>query len=127
VSLVCLLISLKLILRLIFHRWTLFFRFSQGIVISPIPLIKDPSYFTSSLPSKLFKVTRKSLLSDLDAERSQCQGTMGMTTGLYYLDAERLDTYEYVGIAKGIGNTYSQCQGTMGMTTERRNDRMRYK
>jgi hypothetical protein len=52
---------------------------------------------------------------------------MGMTTGLYYLDAERLDTYEYVGIAKGIGNTYSQCQGTMGMTTERRNDRMRYK
>jgi hypothetical protein len=66
-------------------------------------------------------------LSDLDAERSQCQGTMGMTTGLYYLDAERLDTYEYVGIAKGIGNTYSQCQGTMGMTTERRNDRMRYK
>ena len=38
-------------------------------------------------------------VSDLDAERSQCQGTMGMTTVLYYLDAERLDTYEYVDIA----------------------------
>ncbi|EDR10435.1 uncharacterized protein LACBIDRAFT_152132, partial [Laccaria bicolor S238N-H82] len=36
------------------------FVFSQGI-ISAIPLIKDPSYLTSSLPSKLFKVTRKSL------------------------------------------------------------------
>ncbi|KIJ91233.1 hypothetical protein K443DRAFT_686228 [Laccaria amethystina LaAM-08-1] len=36
------------------------FVFSQGI-ISAIPLIKDPSYLTSSLPSKLFKVIRKSL------------------------------------------------------------------
>ena len=36
------------------------FVFSQGI-ISAIPLIKDPLYLTSSLPSKLFKVTQKSL------------------------------------------------------------------
>ena len=36
------------------------FVFSQGIV-SAIPLIKDPSYLTSSLPSKRLKVTRKSL------------------------------------------------------------------
>lgn len=36
------------------------FVFSQGI-ISAIPLIKDPSYLTSSLASKLVKVTCKSL------------------------------------------------------------------
>jgi len=60
------------------------FGFFQGIV----PLTKDPSYLTSSLPSKLFKVTRKSILvmvlglvrcADIDDEDAQC-------------DAGRLDT-----------------------------------
>ena len=36
------------------------------------------------------------IVSDLDAEQSQCQGTRGLRTGLYYLDAEQLDRYEYV-------------------------------
>ncbi|KIK06262.1 hypothetical protein K443DRAFT_635309, partial [Laccaria amethystina LaAM-08-1] len=37
-----------------------FFLFSPEI-ISATPLIKDPSYLTPSLASKLFKVTRKAL------------------------------------------------------------------
>ena len=37
-----------------------------------------------------------------------------MTTRMYYLDAERLDTYEYVDIARGIGNTYSSVSGNEG-------------
>ena len=56
------------------------FVFFQGI-ISAIPLIKDPSCLTSSLPSKLFKVTRKSIpiivlglgrCADVDDEDAQC-------------------------------------------------------
>jgi hypothetical protein len=54
-----------------------FFLFSPEI-ISATPLIKDPSYLTPSLASKLFKVTRKALpvglgrCADVDDEDTQC-------------------------------------------------------